>query len=336
MMKIMKKGLLMLGAAAMVLASCTQNEVVEVAESRAIGFDAFVGNTTKADITSSSIDKFWVFADYENTPKWEDVFTNVQVNKPTATGNWTPEKDAYWVNGKTYIFMGYSDGGNKFADAEFDPATKTLKLPGYTVGDNDLIAGLTENVTGKASDNDPVSMTFSHVLSKVKFTFKTTASADLAVKVTGITFTAVNKADYEYSGSAMKWTENTATGAYSFGDITEIEKASAAGKSSAEKYVIPQNNASLEVNFTAVVGEEGNPLYGTYNLKGSLKYTDTSAGAINDMWTPGYVYNYTATIDPQLLDPTKYNKIEFTVDASNGVEAWKPADDTTVTPQKQQ
>ena len=38
MMKIMKKGLLMLGAAAMMLASCTQNEVVEVAESRAIGF----------------------------------------------------------------------------------------------------------------------------------------------------------------------------------------------------------------------------------------------------------------------------------------------------------
>ena len=46
----MKKSLLMLGAAAMMLASCTQNEVVEVAESRAIGFDAFVNNNTKAVI----------------------------------------------------------------------------------------------------------------------------------------------------------------------------------------------------------------------------------------------------------------------------------------------
>ena len=35
----MKKGLLMLGAAAMMLASCTQNEVLEVSESRAIGFN---------------------------------------------------------------------------------------------------------------------------------------------------------------------------------------------------------------------------------------------------------------------------------------------------------
>ena len=41
----MKKSLLMLGAAAMMLASCTQNEVMEVAESRAIGFDAFVNNS---------------------------------------------------------------------------------------------------------------------------------------------------------------------------------------------------------------------------------------------------------------------------------------------------
>lgn len=38
----MKKSLLMLGAAAMVLASCTQNEVMEVAENRSIGFNSFV------------------------------------------------------------------------------------------------------------------------------------------------------------------------------------------------------------------------------------------------------------------------------------------------------
>lgn len=44
----MKKSLLMLGAAAMMLASCTQNEVMEVAENRSIGFNSFVNNTTKA------------------------------------------------------------------------------------------------------------------------------------------------------------------------------------------------------------------------------------------------------------------------------------------------
>ena len=48
----MKKGLLMLGAAAMMLASCTQNEVLEVSESRAIGFNGTgIDNITRADIT---------------------------------------------------------------------------------------------------------------------------------------------------------------------------------------------------------------------------------------------------------------------------------------------
>lgn len=38
----MKKSFLMFGVAAMALASCTQNEVVEYAENRAIQFDTFV------------------------------------------------------------------------------------------------------------------------------------------------------------------------------------------------------------------------------------------------------------------------------------------------------
>ena len=201
----MKKSLFVLGMAVAALASCTNEEVMEVAENRAIRFDAFVNNTTKADITNSTIDKFWVFADYENTPNWEDVFTNIQVNKPEETGNWIPEQDAYWVNGKTYKFMGYSNGGNKINNADFDPTTSTLKLPGYTVGENDLIVGLTDNITGQTSNNSAVSMTFKHALSKVKFTFKTTANADLAVKVTSVTFNAINKADYTYVEQSIIW-----------------------------------------------------------------------------------------------------------------------------------
>ena len=38
----MKRNLLFCGVAALALASCTQNEVLNVNESRAIGFDAFV------------------------------------------------------------------------------------------------------------------------------------------------------------------------------------------------------------------------------------------------------------------------------------------------------
>ena len=56
----MKKSLMMLGAAAMVLASCTQNEVMEVAENRAIQFNTFVDKNTKAVTVDESASNFYV------------------------------------------------------------------------------------------------------------------------------------------------------------------------------------------------------------------------------------------------------------------------------------
>ena len=60
----MKKSFLMLGVAAMALASCTQNEVVEYADSRAIQFDAFVGKSTRAvtELKTDGLTQFNVFA----------------------------------------------------------------------------------------------------------------------------------------------------------------------------------------------------------------------------------------------------------------------------------
>ena len=46
----MKKGLMMLGVAAIALASCTNEEVLNVSDSRAIGFNGTgIDNITKAD-----------------------------------------------------------------------------------------------------------------------------------------------------------------------------------------------------------------------------------------------------------------------------------------------
>lgn len=72
----MKKGLLMLGVAALALASCTNEEVLNVSDSRAIGFDAFVGKTTKADITDANISEFYVYGGYDNN--LTNVFDNVK------------------------------------------------------------------------------------------------------------------------------------------------------------------------------------------------------------------------------------------------------------------
>lgn len=57
----MKKSLWMLGVALTALASCAETEVVDVPQTRAIGFtNAFVNNTTRADVTTDTFGKFWV------------------------------------------------------------------------------------------------------------------------------------------------------------------------------------------------------------------------------------------------------------------------------------
>lgn len=182
----MKKSLLMLGAAAMMLASCTQNEVVEVAESRAIGFDAFVNNTTKADIVDAQFAKFWVFGAYDNTTSWTPFYTNDIVEKKQSV--WTAAKTAYWTAQKSHKFAAYANGTSQLtAGVSFDAATGTngtLKFTDYPVEDNDLVAAVATAMTWDgSSEPSKVGFTFKHLLSKVKFTFTTDAANDYVMKI---------------------------------------------------------------------------------------------------------------------------------------------------------
>ena len=109
----MKNSLFLLGAAAVVaLSSCTKNEVLEVAENRAIGFDAFTPNGTRAvnDITgdgsetSPTFNKFYVYGSYAN----ETANTTVVFNGETVSYNsgWGYSPAQYWQNGN-YKFAAY-------------------------------------------------------------------------------------------------------------------------------------------------------------------------------------------------------------------------------------
>ena len=74
----MKKSLWILGAAVIALTGCTNNEVVDIPQFRAINFsNAFVNNTTRADVTNADFKQFWVYGDYQNESSWVDVFNNV-------------------------------------------------------------------------------------------------------------------------------------------------------------------------------------------------------------------------------------------------------------------
>lgn len=307
MIKIMKKGLMMLGVAAIALASCTQNEVVEVAESRAIGFDAFVNNNTKAvtDITKGTLTKFYVFGDYDGGASV--AFSNTEVTG-VEDGVYTPVNPAYWQAEKTYEFGAYSNGNAGLAKEDVTFSNGTLTISKYSVNNaNDLIAATASDIDAPAAGKDQsVSLTFKHLLSKVKFTFSTNAVPEsFRMEVSNLKFTGIKtNATCVFSGNAITTDWTGTDGEYSIGTLGDyaVEGGSA---STEDILVIPQANTAITATFTVTIyDQKTNVQVATNDFTASLNCTE---------WVEGYVYNYTATINPDKVDG-KMKPITFTVE----------------------
>lgn len=296
----MKKSFLMLGVAAMALASCTNEEVLNVADSRAISFDnTFVNNSTRAAINSASdLTGFYVFAGFdENT---SNVYSNTYVEKQ-GDGKWKPEYEAYWQNGKTYTFDAYA------ANAKIDNAAVgedgTLTFSNVTIsGDNDILVAEASAPKVDVASVRAVSLTFSHTLSQVKFTFKT-AMENVDFTITGVSFNNVVN-----TGSYAKglWTAASANQSYSFGNISGAvtNDAESGAKSTESLIILPQTLSETQtVTFNLVAT-------GALDLK-ERQLTATLTGV--DL-VEGCSYNFVAELTHENIDPENPLKpIEFTV-----------------------
>ena len=315
----MKKSLLFCGVAALAFASCTQSEVLDVNENRAIGFDAFSGKATRAvsDIIggggdASTFTKFFVYGSYKNGDgsEYTSVYSNDEV---VYNSGWSATETQYWVDGKKYYFAAYSDGNAelpKGTTATFTDATGKLKIEGYQVSNKDLILAEAVQATGNTSTPTNVTLSFSHLLSKVKFTFISGfTSPNYIMTISGMKFNAGKTGTYD----DPNWS-TTSNSDYEIGGWATF--VGGASESSEEYYVLPQNTTNLEVTFTVSV-TDGGSFNKTNELKASLNVTN---GTDTGKWVPGYFYNYTATITPEKVDPNLNDQvIKFTV----GVDPWQ-------------
>lgn len=316
----MKKGLMMLGIATMMLASCTNEDVLNVSDSRAIGFNTFVNNNTKAvtDITTASLSKFYVFGDYDEGASV--AFSNTEVIGSQG-GTYTPVNPAYWQTGKTYEFGAYSNG-NASLTASF--SNGALTITGYSVDDaKDLIAATASEIAAPAAGEDKsVPLTFKHLLSKVKFTFSTTAVPEaFRMEVSNLTFKGIKTAaTCVFSNNTISTNWTGTEGDYTIATLGDY--AVTDGFASTEDIlVIPQSNTDIEASFTVTIYDENtNEEIATNDFTASLDCTE---------WVEGYVYNYTATINPDKVDGN-LKPITFTV---TKVEDWKPEQEEPITPQ---
>lgn len=321
----MKKNLWMLGVAVAALASCTQNEVLEVSNEKAISFDSFVEKSARAtdDITKDGLTHFGVFGDKyvlgQTKENYEDrLFNNELVSKGTD-GAWTYASPIrYWQSGKTYRFAAYSDANNlishdESADTYIAYESKTtigddgkdvldkILINNYEVSDRDLLLSLHGDINTDVAFPTSVELTFKHALAKVIIEFQ--SDADFEQSKLRISDVMINQAYktgncvYVYSAnnenpSRPTWsTDGETTTTY----VDSEESKFLVGKTAntVEWYVLPQTFPEEETDMPYLTFK-----YATYSKE--YKNEDILANdPENDLdnLEPIHVNDYQVTLD---------------------------------------
>lgn len=331
------KKLFMIGlAATAMLASCSNDETVEMAQQKAIGFsNAFVNNGTRSIVDPSFTTKTLAdFAVYGFTQAGQ-IFKGDKVYKGgSASTGWSYDVLQYWVPGNTYTFGAiapHSVATNVSDVALPENAKKVEMTVAFTNTDADQvdllhaepaqIAGTEVTETYKT----PVSMTFRHQLSKVKFSFENAVGEGYNVKVSNIKIMdAYTNGTLTVAANGNTWSaQANNTLGLDFGnvvadDATADEAAVIANAATLESYneklMIPMDaTATYTVTFTAEL-YQGDVLLGSYNHEVKIE---------NVEFKLGYCYDFKASLTHENITDKPLNPIEFDV---TNVEDWNETD----------
>lgn len=321
----MKKGLMMLGIATMMLASCTNEDVLNVSDSRAIGFNGTgIDNITKAgDITSSNFAHFYVYGGYGETA----IFDKTEVSYNDGKWGYTPTK--YWANG-TWKFAGY-EGGNGVTPTWSYANGLTLEVNSNASHQSDVVyaASLDITVEDATTYNTPVALTFKHLLSKIQFKFLKDAQSlgGVTVELSNFTVSGITT-NAKWEAGEQKAATSAETGSYS--DFSSAEEIVAnTGLSTDAFYVIPQTVGTFTITANAVVTDAAGTEVHSGQIKATVPTTDITA------WTAQNYYIYTATVamsnikDPENPDQEP-KPIEFTGTTAKDWNTPAQEDDVTL------
>ncbi len=309
----MKRSLFMLGVAVAALSSCSNNEVLDIAESNAIKFsNTFVGKPTRSvtapELTTDNLKEMYVFASNEEG----DVFdVNPKlVYRIGETNEWGYDKLVPWEANKNYNFVAYA--GKDLGGSVTDNGDNTsLKFSGIVVnGDKDnqfdLLYSNTKSITTTAVDGNPmIDFTFDHLLSMVQFTLKSGFGETTQVKIKDFKFYGLRTTEtYDASQVSPAWTSTSTANTIGDTKFTSADEEIAQYDAVATKdvvnswVIIPQQNVASGkvemVTFTVnVVDGESDSQIGTEKT--------FKAKIPSITWEKGYRYNYIFTITPEQM-----------------------------------
>lgn len=309
----MKRSLFMLGVAVAALSGCSNNEVLDIAESNAIKFsNTFVGKPTRSvtapELTKDNLKEMYVFASNEDGNVF-DVNPKL-VYRIGETNEWGYDNLVAWKADKNYNFVAYA-GKNLGESVKANDGNESLKFSDIVVdGDKDNQFDLLYSNTVKRSpatvDGNPtIDFTFEHLLSMVQFTLKSGFGATTQVKIKDFKFYGLRTTEtYDASQVSPAWTSTSTANTIGDTKFTSADEEIAQYDAVATKdvvnswVVIPQQNVASGkvemVTFTVNVvdGESDTPI-------GTEKTFKAKIPSIT--WEKGYRYNYIFTITPDQM-----------------------------------
>ena len=321
----MRKNFLLIAGGAAILASCSKAGTVERPETAGIRFDgAYIGYSTetRAFTEINTLSEFWVYGQYtKDDASTVMVFSNDKVTEGSGENVWTYEGGQRpWIDGATYTFAAYAPENAVSAEELNDDGYLTFTYTSDQNNQNDLLYAA-HTQTGKTDGNESITLTFKHLLSNVRFTFKNgfdkTSEVNVSnIQVTGIatqaTFTGsttTGAGDENFGGN---WDTATEDGTFT---LTNQSQISAAGSSDGI-VVIPQSVGTVSVTFDVEVKDQNGQIIASKDkISVNLPNETTTA------WAKGYRYNYVATITPESVN------LEYIEFEEPSVDKWTPSKD---------
>lgn len=294
-----------------VLGACSSSDEPAADPSVPVGFS--VQTETRAAVTGTTLPDgslFKVWGGYDGN----NVFDGREVTKTASGCTYTGTE--YWVPGKTYNF-------HAVYPAEL-PAGATLTVAGdgtVSVSNFDCSAtgdAAVDLMTASAPDikadeiiasQNPVELTFSHLLSHISFVFDNKLTG-YAAEVTDISFSIQVKGNY-ISTEASPWT-NLIPGAITlYPAAAPLTVANRSSVTSDPALVIPQGNTGVNVTFTVTIREIIDEATGS-TMTVVKRFTSPLATTDGE-WKMGQRYEYKATLTDKLMEMDGLKQITLNV-----------------------
>lgn len=210
----MNKAIYFVAAASLALASCSNDETLDMGNQKGISFRTVAGlNSRVAEVAQSNLKGMLVTA-YESGTSSADAayFTDVDYTREGQTNTFVSNPEYNWLRGKTLNFIAFAtsaDTWNVAKTVSFDGTTNTYKtvLINYTPDADiskhqDLMIGTASGTENNGANG--LDLTLKHILSQIEVRAKNTNAA-YTYSIKGVRIVAVAGAGTYTSTKTTPW-----------------------------------------------------------------------------------------------------------------------------------